>query len=508
MSEHWLGIDLGTSSVKVLLAATDGAVVAATSADYPIEQPQPGHAEQSPEAWWRAVVGAVHALHAEAPGAHIAAIGLSGQMHGTVLLDAQRQLLAPAVIWPDQRSQQQVAEITQALGAQQLYAITGSPVSTGFQAATVRWFQAHRPELWDRVAKILLPKDYLRFHLTGEFATDPSDAAGTLLLDEKRRDWSDVLLAALDIRRNQLPPILPSGARAGTLTADAARALGLTAGIPVATGAADTACSALGSGVVDRSRLLLTISTGGQLVQPCQTVEVDPRGRIHTFCSALAPAAGQAGWYQMGAILAAGLSLRWLRDQVLGWQGHSAYEQMTSWAAGVAAGADGLLFLPYLVGERTPHMDPTARGVIYGLTLAHGQAHLVRAVMEGVTFAAYDAYRVLRELGASSQEIVLAGGGASSILWQQLVADIFGIAVTPLKTAHQSALGAILLAGTAVGRWDPADTARRWARYGTVVLPDERRHTFYQQQMAAFRALYARNSGHFEPDTKAQPGIR
>lgn len=507
MSEHLLGIDLGTSSVKVLLATTGGAVVASASADYPIEQPQPGRAEQSPDAWWRATAGAMKGILSEAPAAHIAAIGLSGQMHGTVLLGARRQLLAPAVIWPDRRSQPQVTEITELMGAHRLYAITGSPVSTGFQAATVRWFQDHAPELWQQVAMILLPKDYLRFRMTGEFATDPSDAAGALLLDEERRDWSDVLLDALGIRRDQLPPILPSGAVAGTLTAEAARELGLPAGIPVATGAADTACSALGAGVVDRSRLLLTISTGGQLVQPCDAVEIDARGRIHTFCSALAPATGQAGWYQMGAILSAGLSLRWLRDQVLGWQGRSAYERMTALASDVAPGADGLLFLPYLVGERTPHMDSTARSVFFGLTLGHGQAHLVRAVMEGVTFAACDAYGVLRELGASSQEIVLAGGGARSALWQHLVADVFGIAVAPLRTAEQSALGAVILAGAAAGVFDAAQTARRWARYGEAILPDEQRHAFYRRRLQAFRALYARNSGHFEPDAGAQPVI-
>lgn len=501
MSTHLLGIDLGTSSVKVLLATVGGKVVATASADYPIDQPQPGYAEQAPETWWRATAGAISGILSEAPGAHIAAIGLSGQMHGTVLLGARNQPLAPAVIWPDRRSQAQVTEITERVGAQQLYAITGSPVSTGFQAATVRWFQQHAPEVWQQVAKILLPKDYLRLRMTGEFATDPSDAAGALLLDETRRDWSATLLDTLGIRRDQLPPILPSTAVAGTLTADAACELGLPAGIPVATGAADTACSALGAGVVDRSRLLLTISTGGQLVQPCHGVEVDVRGRIHTFCGALAPAANQAGWYQMGAILSAGLSLRWLRDRVLGWQGRSAYERMTALAADVAPGADGLIFLPYLVGERTPHMDSTARGVFFGLTLAHGQAHFVRAVMEGVTFAACDAYGVLCELGASSQEIVLAGGGARSTLWQQLVADAFGIAVAPLKTAAQSALGAVILAGAAANLADPAVTARDWAHYGEAVVPDAQRHAFYQERLAAFRALYARNAGHFEPAT-------
>ncbi|MGQ9814774.1 MAG: xylulokinase [Candidatus Roseilinea sp.] len=499
MSARLLGIDLGTSAVKVVLTTFDGAVIASASAEYPIEQPQPDYAEQEPAAWLRVVADAVRATFTRAPTAPIAAIGLSGQMHGTVLLGADHQPLGPAIIWPDRRSAREVQEITERVGPERLYAITGSPVATGFQAATVRWVQRHAPELWRRVRRILLPKDYLRFWLTGVFATDPSDAAGTLLFDETRRDWSDELLDFLEIRRDQLPPVQPSASICGRLCEDAASALGLPVGVPVATGAADTACSLLGAGVARSDQLLLTISTGGQLVQPCEAVRIDAQGRIHTFCSALEPGEGRSGWYQMGAMLAAGLALRWLREQLYEEPANISYDQMMRLASEAPPGADGLLFLPYLIGERTPYMDPTARGVFFGLTLRHRRSHLIRAIVEGVTLAARNAYDVLRELGAASQHVVLAGGGARSRFWQQVVADVFGTPVHALRPADQSAAGACILAGAASGAFDPAEAAHTWAHYEGLMQPDSDRHCFYQGRLEAFRALYQRNAGHFGP---------
>ena len=497
-TSHLLGIDLGTSAVKALLCTVEGSVVATAFAEYPIEQPQPEHAEQTPDLWCRAAAGAVREVLARAPAAQVAAIGLSGQMHGTVLLDANHQPLAPAVVWPDRRSAAQVREITALVGPERLFAITGSPVATGFQAATVRWFQQHAPDLWRQVKTVLLPKDYLRYRLTGEFATDPSDAAGALLLDETQRTWSGELLDLLEIRREQLPPVQPSVAISGYLHSEAAQALGLPAGIPVATGAADTACSVLGAGVVESDHLLLTISTGGQLVQPCEQVRIDPLGRIHTFCSALEPGEGRSGWYQMGAMLSAGMALRWLREQLYEEPEQIAYDRMMTLAAQQPPGADGLLFLPYLVGERTPYMDPTARSVFFGLTLRHTRGSLIRAVVEGVTLAACNAYHVLRDLGADPQQIVLAGGGARSRFWQQVVADVFGLPLLPLRTVEQSALGACMLAGAAIGVHDPVEAARTWTHYGSPVQPDPTRHTFYQERLVAFQALYQRNAGHFE----------
>jgi xylulokinase len=500
-----LGIDLGTSSVKVLAVDLAGRVRGAGAAEYPILHPEPLHAEQDPAAWWDACVTAVRAALAAAaagatpgaPTAAVAAIGLSGQMHGVVMLDRSANVLAPAVIWPDQRSRREVEEITALVGPARLYAITGSPLSTGFLAATVRWFQTQRPALWAQVHTLLLPKDYIRFRLTGRFATDPSDAAGSLLLDERQRTWSAELLDLLAIDAARLPPVQPSASVAGGLTAAAAEALGLPAGIPVVTGAADTPCGLLGAGAVSSAGLLLSISTGGQLVQPVDEVRVDPLGRIHTFCTALDPAAGQAGWYQMGATLNAGMALRWLRDSVLSLEGPDAYAAMNAAAAASPPGAEGLLFLPYLVGERSPHMDPTARGAFFGLTLRHGRGDLVRAVLEGATFACYDAYGVLAELGVEAQSVILAGGGARSPLWRQIVADVFGLEVRPLLTGEQSALGAVLLAGGGAGLFDLVATARAWAQLGPVTAPDAARHAFYAQRFAAFQALYARNKGHF-----------
>jgi len=494
-----LGIDLGTSSVKVLLATEEGQVLGGGSAEYPIQRPRPGWAEQRPGDWWRATVAAVRQALGSVRDTpvSISAIGLSGQMHGTVLLGKAGRLLAPAVIWPDQRSGRQVQEITDLIGAGRLIELTGSPVATGFQAATVRWMQQERPDLWRQVGSILLPKDYLRYRLTGELGTDPSDGSGTLLLDVRGRDWSPEVLEALEIDVAQLPPVRPSAAVAGQLGHQAAEALGLPAGVPVVTGAADTACGAVGVGIVNAQTLLLTISTGGQIVLPASAVQVDRAGRAHTFCSALAPGPNQAGWYQMAAILSAGMALRWLRDQVFCVSGESAYAQMTAWAETTEPGADGLLFLPYLVGERTPHMDPQARALFLGLTASHGRAELVRAVMEGVALACYDAYQVLAGLGARPERIVMAGGGARSQLWQRIVADVFGLPVQWLSVGEQSALGAILLAGGGIGLFDPGSTAQTWATYGPPVEPDAQRHALYQSLLILFRSAYQKHREDF-----------
>ena len=500
MTDLLLGVDLGTSSVKAAVIDLSGTTVAAAAEDYSVQQPRPGYAEQDPVAWWDALCRTVRRATSQCDAAAIRAIGLSGQMHGTVLLDAEMKVLYPAVIWQDQRSAVQVAEIEARVGRERLLAIAGSPVATGFMAATVRWLQAHEPDVWARVAHLLLPKDYLRLRMTGALAGDPSDGSGALLLDAHTRAWSPDLLAALDLPPDLLPPLRPSDAIGGELTPAAAMALDLQPGIPVVVGAADTACSALGAGAVAPGAVLLTLSTGGQLIQPVATPVIDPQGRIHTFCSALTPAQGP-GWYQMGATLTAGSALRWLRDNVLGFTGDDAYARMTELAAQATPGADGLLFLPYLAGERTPHMDPHARGMFLGLTLRHGQAELVRAVMEGVTLGCADAFAVLAELGAAPKEVILAGGGARSELWQQMVADVFGLPVRPLQVADQSAAGAALLAGAGVGLFDLTTTARTWARYGAAVTPNAARHVFYRTALARFRAAYARNRDLMEAGT-------
>jgi len=496
---HLLGIDLGTSSVKAVLVKVDGHIDGLGSVEYAIHQPQPGIAEQDPQEWWRAVVSAIHqAVSAVKGKVQVQAIGLDGQMHSTVLLDDGAQPLTPAVIWPDQRTGHQVKEITEIVGAQRLIEITGSPIATGFQAATVRWFQQERPVIWGATRWVMLPKDYLRWRLTGQFASDPSDACSTLLLDARTRTWSTELLSVLEIDPEKLPPVQRSVAVAGELLPGAAGELGLSPGIPVITGAGDTASSVLGAGVTQPDTLLLNISTGGQLVQPVFDLQLDRAGRIHTFCSALEPGPGQAGWYKLGGILAAGLALRWLRDNVFAIQGEQSYERMTAWAEGAPLGSNGLLFLPHLVGERTPYMNPNARGLFLGLTLRHGQPELVRAVMEGVGLAFYQAYGALAESGAPPRQIVLAGGGARSPLWRQIMADIFNLRVQRLQVVEQSALGAALLAGAGIGCFDAAAQALEWAAYDAPVEPNEENHHRYLEIAARFQDAYTVHKEDFQ----------
>jgi xylulokinase len=494
----FLGLDLGTSSLKAVLMDEGGRVAGRGEAVYPLRIPQPGHAEQRPEDWWRAAGEAARQALAEAGDqAEIAALSLSGQMHGTVLLDGQDRLLAPAVIWPDQRSERQVAEITRLVGAERLIQITGSPVAAGFMAATARWFQQEQAQVWRQVRRLLLPKDYLRWRLTGEFASDPSDGSGSLLLDVRRRDWSAEVLQGLEIEREKLPAILPSASLAGQLSPPAAGHLGLPAGLPVVTGAADTAAGLLGAGVTAPGDLLLNLSTGGQLALPSMEVEVDPRGRTHTFCSALEPGPGRAAWYRLGATLSAGGSLRWLRDQVFDLQAEDAYERMVSWAEQAPPGASGLVFLPYLSGERTPLMDPQARGIFLGLALGHGRAELVRAVLEGVALSCYAAYQVLIEAGGKPERLILAGGGARSRLWRQIVADVFALPVVRLETAGQSAAGAALLTGAGCGLFSLEQKAGQWACYTPPLAPDLSRHTLYLEIGEVFHRAYQANQENF-----------
>jgi xylulokinase len=483
---YLLGIDLGTSSAKAVVVTEDGNTIGRGSAEYPIRHREPDWAEQEPDEWWGATVRAARdaLVSSGVPARALAAIGLSGQMHGTVVLDALGEPLCPAIIWPDRRAQREVAEITERCGARRVIECAGSPLATGFMAATLLWLQRHAPQLWGRVRKVLLPKDYLRFRLTGQYATDPSDGSGTLLLDVRQRNWSAELLDGIGVARELLPPILPSAGVAGRLLRAAARVLGLPVGTPVATGAGDTACSMLGAGVISSRRLL-----------PSTAVTLDLQGRVHTFCSALP--AEQVGWYIMGATLAAGASLRWLRDRVLALEDEAAYDLMSEWAAGVPPGARGLVFLPYLAGERTPHMDAGARGAFFGLTLAHGRAELVRAVLEGVALSLTDAYGVLLELGAAPERLVMAGGGARSRVWQQIVADAFGMLVSPLVGADQSALGAAILAGASVGLFDAASAAERWARFGEAVQPNGEAHGAYIRLLPLFRRLYAEHRADF-----------
>lgn len=502
-----LGIDLGTGSVKVVLASIAGRIVGEGSAEYLIDRPMPDRAEQDPAAWWRGVTLATRAALGDAAtrpspvadaAERVVAIGLAGQMHGTVLLSAAHQPLAPAVIWPDQRSRLDVAELTEELGLDRVIRLTGGPLAAGFQAPTLRWLRHHERALLDQAAVILTPKDALRLRLTGEIATEPSDGSGTGLMDSAARSWSPELLQAVGLEVDRLPLLREATSSGGVLRPAAAVELGLPARIPVVVGAADTAAGLLGAGLVQPDAVLLTISTGGQLAVPSVGPDADPSGRSHTFCSALAPQPGSAGWYQMAAILSAGLALRWLRDAVFALGGPDPYAEMLSWAATVPPGSRGLVFLPYLAGERSPHMDPSARGVFLGLTASHARPELVRAVVEGISLGCFDASRALADAGRLPSSIILGGGGGRSAVWQQIVADVFGLPVRHLETGEQAALGACLLAGAGAGVLELASAARHWARLGSPMEPDAARHDVYTRVYEIFRAGYPRMREDFE----------
>lgn len=493
-----MGIDLGTGSVKVIVVDESGQTIGNGAAEHPLHHSRQGWSEQHPDDWWRATVAAVSQATAAAGQPRIDAIGLSGQMHGAVLLDEHRIPLRPAIIWADTRSGAEVVEITQNVGAERLIEIAGSPVAAGFQAASVAWIQRHEPELWRRVRTILLPKDWLRLQLTGELTTEPSDASSTLLFNVVEWDWSDEILTKLNIDRALLPEVSGSGDVSGRLATDPALELGLEAGIPVAGGGADAPLAALAAGVVRPDQMALTISSGSQVIVPLKRFVPDVRGRIHTWGNCLPNSSVGAAWYHMGATMVSGSALRWLRYSIFCMDEANAYAVMTAAAAEASVGAGGLLFLPYLSGERTPHMNPNARGMFLGLTAEHGRGHLVRAVMEGATFALFDAFDVLRSLGSTPTSVVLCGGGAQSPLWRQIVADVFGLAVKPLLTVEQSALGAALLAGACLDLFDPAIAAQQWGRYDRLVEPNPEARATYSELLPVFRSAYAKHIADFD----------
>ena len=486
-----LGIDLGTSSVKVALYDLEAqALRASASHEYPILKPQPDRAEQDAEAWWQAARWAIRQTLARA-GDHppLLAIGFSGQMHGVLLLDAQGQPLAPAIIWPDQRSAEQAQRLMDAVGRERYVAITGTLAATGFMAASLLWLKQHEPAWLARAHTALLPKDYVRYRLCGALHTDISDAAGTGLLDIHARQWSEDILRAAGLPSHILPPLAESAAIVGQLDAEVAQDLGLPAGLPVAAGSADQVAQAVSNGLVTLGRASVTIGSGGQVFVPVpdQPAATDPR--LHRFNHAV-----PGLHYILGATLSAGLSLRWLRQLVGLADAPDAYAVLSAEAAQTPPGADGLIFLPYLAGERTPHMDSAARGAFIGLNAYHGRGHLARAVMEGVTFSLRQALELALELGRVRAEgLLIAGGASESPFWRQMMADVWGRPVQKSLTSEASAVGAGLLAALAVGRYASFEQmAQATARYDAWTPPRPELRAFYDERYAHFCALYPR----------------
>ncbi len=486
------GIDVGTTAVKAVLIDPSGHVLASATTDCPLSTPYPGWSEQDPAVWWDAAITSVRRALQESGtrAAEIAALGLTGQMHGLVVLDTAGDVLRPAILWNDQRTADECAWITERVGTARIIELTANPMLTGFTAPKIVWIRRNEPDVYAGIAHVLLPKDYVRFRLTGRHVTDVADASGTALFDVRRRAWSREMIEALEVPVTWLPEVVESPVPTGTVTTEAAAATGLAVGTPVVGGAGDQAAQAVGTGIVRPGIISAAIGTSGVVFAALDEFRVDPEGRLHSFCHAV-----PVRWHVMGVMLSAGGSLRWLRDtlQSRSWLSASVnpYDLMSAEAGEVPPGSSGLLFLPYLTGERTPHADPHARGAFVGLTIRHQRGHLVRAVMEGVAMGLRDSLEILREMGLSVTQVRVSGGGARSAVWRQILADFFRVEVVRVTTTEGAAFGAALLAGVGVGLFASVEAASDAAVCETDrTVPDVAHADAYDRTYAVYRSLY------------------
>jgi xylulokinase len=492
---YYLGLDIGTSGTKALLITAEGKPVASDTQEYPLYTPRPLWAEQRPEDWWEAVQTVSKNVLAKAGirGEEIAGIGLSGQMHGSVFLDKDNNVLRPALLWCDQRTQAECDWITAQVGQENLVKYISNPVLTGFTAPKIVWLRNHEREIYDKVVKVLLPKDYIRFKLTGVHATEVSDASGTALLDVANRRWSQEVLDAAGIPRSFMPECAESIEITGQVHAEAAALTGLAIGTPVAGGGGDQAAGAVGSGIVETGVVSSTVGTSGVVFAYSDTPATDPKLRVHTFCHAV-----PGKWHTMGVVLSAGGSLRWLRDTffqpegVVGRTiGEDPYNLMAEGARHVPAGSEGLIFLPYLTGERTPYPDANARGTFFGITLRHGRQHFARSVFEGVAYALNDTFQIFEEIGVPITQVRASGGGAKSPVWRQIHADVTGHPHVTLSVDEGPALGAALLAAVGTGAYATvAEACHAAIQTVAETQPNAEAHAAYQKYYDVYQALY------------------
>jgi xylulokinase len=509
----YLGIDVGTSGTRALVCDREGNIRASATAPHTSHHPHPGWSEQDPEEWWQATVNSVRTALAQIERSRdaryqgkVAGIGLSGQMHGSVFLDKANQVIRPAILWNDQRTADECAEIEERAGGRKaLLKMVANPAMAGFTAPKILWLRNNERRFFDRTRKVLLPKDYVRFRMTGQFATEVSDASGTLLLDVAKRTWSKTLLEKLDLDYSLMPPCFESDEVSGTISAAAAAELGIAAGTPVVGGGGDQAAGAVGNGIVKPGVISATMGTSGVVFAYADKVEVDPLGRVHTFCHAV-----RGKWHIMGVVLSAGGSFQWFRNQL----GEEAvteakrrridpYELLTANAAEAPPGSEGLFFLPYLTGERTPHADPDAKGAWIGLTVRHGRAHLIRSVLEGATFAMRDSLEIIKGMGVPIKQIRLSGGGARSKFWRQLQADIYGHKVVTINAEEGPAYGVALLAMVGTGAYkDIGEACDATIRVVTETGADRRAAMTYNRSYPVYGSLYRSLSGDFKTISK------
>jgi xylulokinase len=485
MASLVLGIDVSTTATKAILVDASGGVRGVGIASYGYETPRPQWSEQDPTLWWNAALAAIPAALADAgvSGEEVAAVGLGGQMHGAVLLDAADVPVRPAILWNDQRTGAECDEIRERVGMPRLVELTGNDAVTGLTAPKLLWVRRHEPEAWSRVVHLLLPKDYVRLRLTGERAIDRADAAGTLLLDLASRDWSPEVLAALDLDAAILPRTLEGPEVSGIVTAEAAAATGLRPGTPVVAGGGDQAANAVGVGAIDPGVMALSLGTSGVVFAAADEPVVEPAGRVHAFCHAVPDR-----WHLMSVMLSAAGSLRWFRDALAP---GVDFESLDVEAATVPVGSDGLLFLPYLTGERSPHPDPLARGAFIGLTVAHERRHLARAVLEGVAFGLRDGLELMLAAGVPRPtEVRASGGGLASALWRQILADVLEVEIATVATNEGAAYGAALLASVGGGIHATVADAVAESVEATVQAGPSADVAAYRERHATYRELY------------------
>lgn len=500
---YLIGVDIGTSGTKTVLFRENGEPVTSATEEYPLYQPKNGWAEQDPQDWWNATTNTIKAVLGKSgiDSREIKGIGLSGQMHGLVMLDVNGTVLRRSIIWCDGRTGKECEEITQKIGARRLIELTANPALPGFTAGKILWVRHHEPELYQKCRHILLPKDYIRYQLTGEFATEVSDGSGTNLLDVPRRCWSDEVLEKLEIDKALMPRVYESCEVTGCVSEQAAQLTGLAKGTLVVGGAGDNAAAAVGTGVVEQGKAFTTIGTSGVIFAHSDKVAIHPEGRVHTFCHAV-----PGCWTVMSCTLAAGLSLKWFRDnfceaekQAADGMGVDPYFLMDQQAARVPAGANRLLYLPYLMGERSPLLDADSRGVFFGLSAIHTRQDMMRAVMEGVVYSLRDCFDTLKEMGISFGNMYACGGGGTSPLWRQMLADNYGCDVQTIASKEGPALGVAILAGVGAGLYLGVQQAcRSIIQTNPAQCPIESNAAIYEKYYQLYRQLYPSLKEHYQ----------
>lgn len=492
---YFIGLDVGTTGAKAILIDENGKVISTASSGYPMSNPKPLWSEQNPADWWKAVQISFKNIikDSEVDTGEIKGIGLTGQMHGLVLLDKEGSVLRPCIMWNDQRTSKECEEITSAIGFDNLLRITGNAVLPGFTAPKIMWVRKNEPAVFSRIEHILLPKDYIRFCLTNEFAMDVTDASGTSLLDVNKRNWSDTILSKLDIPKTWMPAVFESTEITGEVTIKAAELTGLKPGTPVIAGAGDQAAGGVGTGTIKNGIASVVLGTSGVVFAHTDKLTIEPEGRLHAFCHA-----SPGTWHVMGVTLSAAGSLRWFRDTFGDQEKEDAaklktdvYDIMTRKASGAPAGSEGLIFLPYLTGERTPYPDPDAKGTFTGITIRHNKQHFIRAVLEGVAYSLKDCLELNKNIGLTVDQIRISGGGAKSKFWKQILADIFNVELVTLNSTEGAPYGAALLAAAGTGTFNSvAEACEKCIKKESITEPVKENTEIYKDYYEVYRNLY------------------